>query len=166
MSALRFVIMRVPLTGVSETGKSSLVTELRRRDYIAYDADDDGFTEPLPDGAWGGQLNLVMSLFDQHADRLLFFAGCFDEQVQFSFDVKVLLTAPVEVILERLRTRTTNSFGRSQAERDRVLADMECVIPLLRISADLIVDTTRPMSEVADAVVDAVDSRCPRDSSR
>ena len=71
----------------------------------------------------------------------------------------MLLTAPVEVILERLATRTTNSFGKSQAERDRVLDDMEWVLPLLRISADLIVDTTRPVSEVADAVVDAVASR-------
>ena len=129
---LRFVIMRVLLTGVSGTGKSSLVKELRRRDYVAYDADDDGFTLPLPDGTWGWRLNLVRSLFDQQDGRLLFFAGCSDEQSQFGFDFKVLLTAPVEVILERLATRTTNSFGKSQAERDRVLADMEWVLPLLR----------------------------------
>jgi hypothetical protein len=156
---LRFVIVRVLLTGVSGTGKSALVKELRSRDYVAYDADDDGFTQPLPDGTWGWRLDLVRSLFDQHDDRLLFFAGCSDEQTQFGFDLKVLLTAPVEVILERLWTRTTNSFGKSQLERDRVLADMEWVLPLLRMSADLIVDTTGPVSEVADAVVDAVASR-------
>ena len=46
---LRFVIVRVLLTGVSGTGKSSLVKELRRRGYVPYDADDDGFTHPLPD---------------------------------------------------------------------------------------------------------------------
>ena len=33
---------------------------------------------------------------------LLFFAGCSDEQTKFTFDFKVLLIAPVEVILERL----------------------------------------------------------------
>ena len=156
--------LRVLLTGVSGTGKSSLVKELRSRGYFAYDADDDGFTQPLPDGTWGWRLNLVRSLFDQHGDRLLLFAGCSDEQTQFRFDFKVLLTAPVEVILDRLRARTTNSFGKSQAERDRVLTDMEWVLPLLRISADLIVDTTRPVSEVADAVVDAVASHGGRNT--
>ena len=99
---LRFVIVRVLLTGVSGTGTSALVKQLRSRDYVAYDADDDGFTQPLPDGTWGWRLDLVRSLFDQHDDRLLFFAGCSDEQTQFGFDFKVLLTAPVEVILERL----------------------------------------------------------------
>lgn len=153
--------MRVLLTGVSGTGKSSLVKELRRRDYVAYDADDDGFSQPRPDGSWGWRLSLVRSLFDQHDDWFLFFAGCSDEQTQLGFDLKVLLTAPVEVILERLRTRTTNSFGKAQPERDRVLADMDWVLPLLRTSADIIVDTTKPVSEVADAVIDAVASHGP-----
>jgi dephospho-CoA kinase len=153
---LPLTTMRVLLTGVSGTGKSSLVKELRRRGYVAYDADDDDFTRPRPDGAWGWRLDLVRSLFEQQDDGLLFFAGCSDEQTKFTFDFKVLLSAPVEVILERLRTRSTNSFGKSQLDRDRVLSDMEWVVPLLRDPADLIVDTTTPVSEVADAVVDAV----------
>jgi len=153
------VTVRVLLTGVSGTGKSSLVEELRRRSYLAFDADDDGFTHPLPDGTWAWRLNLVSALFDDHDQRLLFFSGCSDEQTQFEFDFKVLLNAPLQVILDRLRTRTTNTFGKSQIELDRVLADMEWVLPILRRSADLVVDTTMPVGEVADVVVDAVSSR-------
>ena len=151
--------MRVLITGVSGTGKSSLVRELRSRRYNAYDADDDGFTTPLPDGTWCWRSALVQSLFDQHGDGLLFFAGCSDEQTQFDFDFKVLLTAPVDVILERLRTRTTNSFGKPPAERDRVLADMAWVLPVLKAAANLVVDTTRPVAELADAVVNALPTR-------
>ena len=106
--------MRVLVTGISGTGKSSLVKELRRRNYIAYDADDDGFTEPRPDGTWGWRLDLVRSLFDQHNDGLLFFAGCSDEQAMVDFHFKVLLTAPVNVIIERLRRGPQTRLGRRQ----------------------------------------------------
>lgn len=158
---IRFIVMRVLLTGVSGTGKSSLVRELRNRGYSAFDADDDGLTEPRPDGVWGWRVDLVRALFDQHDDDLLFFAGCSDEQAQFEFDFKVLLSAPVEVVLERLLTRSTNSFGKSQDERDRVLDDIAWVVPLLRDSADLVVETTTTVNKVADLVVDAVaDRRC------
>jgi hypothetical protein len=38
---------------MSGAGKSSLVLELRKRGYVAYDADDDGFSEPRQNGRWG-----------------------------------------------------------------------------------------------------------------
>jgi len=155
---IRYIVMRVLLTGVSGTGKSSLVRELRNRGYTAFDADDNGLTEARPDGAWGWRVDLVRALFDQHDDDLLFFAGCSDEQVQFEFGFNVLLTAPVEVVLERLGTRSTNSFGKSQDQRDRVLDDIAWV-PLLRESADLVVETTSTVSKVADVVVNAVADR-------
>jgi shikimate kinase len=148
--------MRVLLTGVSGTGKSSLVKELRRRGFTAFDADDDGYTTPLPDGTWAWRIEPIRSLFDRYGDRLVFFAGCSDEQAVFDFDYKVLLTAPVEVILDRLRLRTTNPFGKTHAERDRVVADMEWVLPLLRASADLVIETTQPTNEVADTVIRSV----------
>ena len=151
--------MRVLVTGLSGTGISSLVKELRRRDYIAFDADDDGFSAQLPDGTWGWRTELIESLFDQYADQLVFFAGCSDEQALFAFDLKVLLTAPVEIMLDRLRLRTTNSFGKTRAERDRVLADMEWVLPLMRASADLVIETTTPIDEVTDTVLGAARSR-------
>jgi len=36
--------MHVLITGMPGTGKSSLVLELRKRGYVAYDADDGGFS--------------------------------------------------------------------------------------------------------------------------
>ncbi len=160
-----FIVMRVLLTGVSGTGKSSLVGELRRRGYAAFDADDDELTQPCPDGTWEWRVDLVRALFDQHDDNLLFFAGCSDEQAQFEFDFKVVLSAPVDVLLERLRTRSTNSFGKSQGERDRVLEDIAWVVPLLRDAADLVVETTTTVSKVADVIVDAVADPRRRPSS-
>jgi hypothetical protein len=83
----------------------------------------------------------------------LFFAGCSEEQAQFGWDLKVLLTAPEEVIVQRLANRATNRYGKSVAERERVLGDLRDVEPRLRLSADVVIDTTQPLARVADRVL-------------
>jgi shikimate kinase len=144
--------MRVLLTGMSGTGKSGLVNELRRRGYAAYDADD-GFSEPRADGRWGWRVELVSELLSTADDRLLFFAGCSEEQIELPFDYRVLLTAPTAVLVDRLRKRTTNRYGRESRELDQVLADLAEVEPLLRRSADLVLTTTIPQSQLADRLL-------------
>lgn len=145
--------MRVLLTGMSGTGKSALVHELRRRGYAAYDADEDGFSEPRENGRWGWRLDAVSELLAPADDRLLFFAGCSEEQIELPFDYRVLLTAPTIVLIGRLRTRTSNSYGRDREERAQVLADLADVEPLLRRSADLVLTTTARVPEIADLLL-------------
>ena len=141
---------------MSGTGKSALIEELRRRGYAAYDADDDGFTSPLGHGGWGWRAELVRELFDAFESQLLFFAGCSDEQGLFDFDLKVLLAAPEAVIVERLQTRASNPYGRRKPELERFLRDLRTVEPVLRSSADLVVDATLPLAQVADRVIEKV----------
>jgi hypothetical protein len=64
-----------------------------------------------------------------------------------------LLTAPRDVLVERLRTRTGNAYGRADDELAQVLADLVEVEPLLRRSADLVLTTTVPTAEIADALL-------------
>ena len=115
--------MRVLLTGMSGTGKSTLVHELRRRGYVAFDADADGFSEPRADGRWGWRAELVAELLARSPDRPSFFAGCSEEQAELPFDYRVLLTAPRSVLVQRLRTRTNNAYGHDSDELSQVLAD-------------------------------------------
>ena len=65
-------------------------------------------------------------------DDLLFFAGCSEEQIELPFDLRVVLTVPEDELMARLRTRTSNAYGRTPAERSQVLADLADVEPLLR----------------------------------
>jgi hypothetical protein len=136
------------------------VQELRRRGYTAYDADDDGFSEPRVDGRWGWRADAVASLLAQIPDGdLLFFAGCSEEQAVMPFDYRVVLTVPEAEMVVRLRTRTSNTYGRKPAEQRQVLADLARIEPLLRRSADLVLSTTAPVVEVADRLLAQVVDR-------
>jgi hypothetical protein len=64
-----------------------------------------------------------------------------------------LLSAPAEVLVERLRTRTTNPYGKDRADVAETLEYLETVEPLLREAATLEVVTTVPVAQVADIVV-------------
>jgi hypothetical protein len=149
--------MRVLLTGMSGTGKSALVHELRHRGHLAYDADEDGFSEPRADGRWGWRAEMVSELLARESD--LFFAGCSEEQRVLPFDYRVLLTAPTPVLVRRLRTRTGNAYGRDGAELSQVLADLAAVEPLLRRSADLVLATTGAPPRVADVLLEHIAGR-------
>jgi hypothetical protein len=85
----------------------------------------------------------------------VFIAGCSEEQATLPWDVRVLLTAARNVLLHRIDSRPGDRFGRTEHERAQVLADLADVEPLLRRSADVIVDTTRPLAEVVQAVLHA-----------
>jgi broad-specificity NMP kinase len=146
--------MRVLITGMSGVGKSALVHELRRRGSQAFDADEDGFSEPRADGRWGWRADAVADLLAQHTDGLLFFAGCSEEQIELPFDYRVLLTVPRPVLVDRLMTRTGNTYGRE--ELAQVLADLDEVEPLLRRSADLVLATTAPPWDVADRLLERI----------
>ena len=92
------------------------------------------------------------------APDLLFFAGCSEEQVTLPFDYRVVLTAPAEILVQRLATRT-KGYGRSAEQRAQILADLADVEPLLRRSADLILVTTEPTPLIADALLGGIAER-------
>jgi broad-specificity NMP kinase len=75
------------------------------------------------------------------------------------FDQIVLLSAPAEVMLERLATRTNNPYGSTEEERAESLHYKETVEPLLRKLATIEIETTAPLDEVVAAVLDHVNGR-------
>jgi shikimate kinase len=84
-----------------------------------------------------------------------------ENQVHFydRFEHVVLLSAPVEVLLQRLRDRTNNPYGKSAAQQAEVEGNVETVEPLLRRGATLELDGRRPVGELADAVERLVSTR-------
>ena len=148
------VVKRVLLTGMSGTGKSSVINALAACGYKAIDTDD-GWCEPQPDGRQRWRENAIDQLLATEDADVLFVAGCEENQVRFHprFDLIILLSAPAEVLVERLVSRTGNSFGKSPSELERVLDDLRAVEPLLRHAADHEIRTVKPLSHVVTEVL-------------
>ena len=145
---------RVLLTGMSGTGKSSVIRALSARGFRAVDTDD-GWCEPLPDGRQRWREDAIGQLLDTEDADVLFVAGCEENQVRFHprFDLIILLSAPAGVLAERLASRTANSFGKAPGELARVLDDLQAVEPLLRKVATHEIRTTRPLADVVAEIL-------------
>jgi dephospho-CoA kinase len=147
-------VKRVLLTGMSGTGKSTVIGALAARGYRAVDTDD-GWCEPLPDGRQRWREDAIEQLLATEGTGVLFVAGCEENQARFHprFDVIILLSAPAGTIAERLASRTGNPYGKAPGELRRVFDDLRHVEPLLRRAADYEVRSTVPVSEVVAAVL-------------
>ncbi len=152
-------VKRVLLTGMSGVGKSSVVVELVALGYKAVDTDD-GWCRPLPDGRQLWSEDAIQALLDTEDTDVLFVAGCEENQVKFHarFDHIVLLSTPLETLVERLATRTNNPFGKAQEQFARFLEDVQTVEPSLRRVANHEVCTTMPLNEVVTTILRLVDA--------
>ena len=152
-------VKRSLLTGMSGTGKSSVIRELVARGYKAIDTDD-GYCEPQPDGRQMWREDAIQALLTTEDAEVLFVAGCEENQAKFhpQFDDIVLLSAPLETLIERLATRTTNPYGKAPEQLRRFLDDVETVEPLLRRVASHEVRTTVSLNDVVTTVLRLVEA--------
>ncbi|WP_394247734.1 AAA family ATPase [Arthrobacter pityocampae] len=139
---------RILVTGMSGVGKTTLLHELIRRGYHGIDTDHDGWV--LPDGTWDEARMLALLA----PERTVVVSGTVENQGRFydRFAAVVLLSAPVEVLIDRVSVRTNNPYGNARAEQAVIRQQVLDVEPLLRRGATLELDGRRPVSELADDV--------------
>ena len=172
---------RVLLTGMSGTGKSTVISDLAARGYQAVDADCDDFSEwvvvdddagtpgsPVEaDRDWVWREDCIQTLLSTADADFLFLSGCAANMGKFlpQFDHVILLSAPDEVIVARLHTRTNNSYGKQPDEVARVLDLRATVEPLLRKGAGYEIDTSAGRAEVVASVLRIVQPQHPAETS-
>jgi dephospho-CoA kinase len=152
-------VSRVLVTGLSATGKSSALAELGRHGYRVVDTDDPGWREYRPyaepadelhRGEWLWVEERMTRLLNSDEARTLFVGGIARNQSMFydGFDAVVLLSAPTDVLLDRVGRRTTNPYGKTPLDRAEILDDLANVEPMLRASCTHELDASRPLDEV------------------
>ncbi len=155
---------------MSGTGKTSVIEELTKRGLTAIDTDSEEWCEwtlePSGDGPsepdWIWREGRMLQLLTASRDGPLFVSGCKSNQGQFYryFDRIVLLSAPLEVMLERIARRTNNPYGKSAEERDQIIRNTREIEPLLRRGASVEFDTsTMTVPEIADRLIALAESQ-------
>ena len=139
---------RVLVTGMSGAGKTTVLDELRRRGHLTVDTDYDGWD--LSDGTW--DVHRMDRLLARHSDVIV--SGTVENQGRFydRFEHVVLLSAPLDVLFERVSSRTNNPYGKTSEQRAEIAGYVQTVEPLLQRGATLQLDGRRPISELADVI--------------
>jgi broad-specificity NMP kinase len=139
--------MKVLITGIAGTGKSSAIKELRVRGYNVIDLDDHtaagwvnkhtGEVAEYREGAgkkwiedhrWQVLTSKLLALFEKFpADQDIYVGGKVasvqTKEISEIFDVIYLLQPKDSVVDVRLESRTTNevNFGKKQEERESII---------------------------------------------
>lgn len=148
--------MRILITGMSGTGKSSALAELERRGFEVVDTDHGGWTVwSHDDDGYVWDEDRIAELLERDRTATLFVSGTVSNQGRFypRFDAVVLLHAPAAVLLERVAQRTTNDYGKSDAERALILRHLAEVEPLLRATCTHEIDAAQPLDVVVEKLV-------------
>ena len=88
------------------------------------------------------------------SDHPVVVSGTVANQVLFydRFAAIVLLSAPLDVLLERVSTRANNPYGRTLGDQQSIRRHVRDIEPLLREGATLELDGRLPVSTLADQI--------------
>lgn len=139
---------RVLLTGMSGAGKSTVLAAVARRGYLTVDTDYDGWE--LPGALWDE--SRMNALLREHATIAV--SGTAQNQGRFydRFEHVIYLRVPLEVLLDRVRTRTTNPYGKTADQQVDITGYVAEVEPLIRRTATLELDGLLPVPVLTDRV--------------
>lgn len=144
-------VRRILVTGMSGTGKSTALAELQRRGFDVVETDGPEFSEwSDEEGGYVWREDRIAELLDRPRETTVYVSGTVSNQGRFypRFDAVVLLSAPAEVLLERIASRSTNDYGKTQAERELILRDLAEAEPPLRATCTHELDASQPVEEV------------------
>jgi dephospho-CoA kinase len=141
---------------MSGTGKSTALAALRRSGFEVVDTDEPGWTEwSDEDGGYIWREDRIAEVLARDREVPLYVSATVSNQGRFypRFDAVVLLSAPAEVLLDRIERRTTNDYGKKDEERDLILGHLTEIEPLLRATCTHEIDATQPIQNVVAELV-------------
>jgi shikimate kinase len=139
---------RVLITGMSGAGKSTLLAAVARRGFRTVDTDYDGWE--VSEARWDEPR--MSALLAEHSTIAV--CGTAENQGRFysRFEHVIYLHVPLEVLLDRVRARSDNPYGKTTAQQADIAKYVAEVEPLIRRTATLELDGLTPVQVLAERV--------------
>ena len=163
------------ITGNAGTGKSSVIRVLQERGFTAYDIDEhpdihafidtkdnsilDNFPEVTSHGSEAFtrydaifKESVLKQLLD--SDKTVFLSGSSTLQAEFYplFHTIFGLVLPLEMLDQRLATRTNNPTGANPADRAYLLNVNDDIEAKLHEAGAVMIDASQPIEKVVDEI--------------
>lgn len=170
--------MRTLITGIAGSGKSTIVSELRRRGYRAIDLDDCGvcvwvnkqtgeqaeYVEGAGKGwieqhRWQVVIPRLIELLDSFPEEDIFVGGKVAsvqvEDIGKVFDVLYLLRPSDPVVRERLGSRTSNkvNFAKTKEEREAITENRAKFEQICYEAGMIVLDNHGSVEEIVDRIL-------------
>jgi thymidylate kinase len=167
------------VTGVSGSGKSAVLAELKRRGHEAYGTDENNLAahyhtvtgakapRDTPVEArtkdwrhyhqWKAPAGKVEALRRKAADKTVFLCGVSANDGEFwdKFTRAFCLYVPPEEIKRRILSRTGNNFGKNPHELNGILEWAAYSKKQYEALGAIIIDATQPIKNVVDDILTA-----------
>lgn len=166
--------MKILLTGISGTGKTTVLAELQKHGYVVIDLDATGMCrwknketgeiteygltgrdhEWLTRHGWYCDIDTLKKLLSCiREDKDVFVAGCSEniEGVAKEFDKVFVLNTEDSVIRNRLNKRSNNHFAKKEEEQDFVLDQSRYLMSKLKDFTE--VDASKTTAEIVDFIL-------------
>jgi len=165
------------ITGIAGAGKSTIKDELRRRGFEAFGTDEDNLAafyhnetgenvgNNVPSSvrteqwrrahSWKVPREAVEELRDRAKDKPIFLCGVVSNDDEFwgLFSQVIALSIDEATLVQRLRDRPNDSYGKLDHELRDVLEWQETAEEAYVKLGAQIVDSTRPLNEVVDEIL-------------
>lgn len=131
--------------------------ELEKRGFQVVDTDEPPWSEWCDEhGGYVWREDVIEERLASENGPTLYVSGTVSNQGRFysRFDAVVLLSAPAEVLVRRIESRTTNDYGKTVEERRLILSHLSEVEPQLRATCTHEIDATLPIPDVVAQLVD------------
>ena len=165
---------KIYITGISGVGKTSIGKELQSRGYTVLDIDlyDLGLClwkdkntgekvrrkgegkEWLDSHEWVCDGEKLKKLIQESAQDVIFAVGITSNQHEYLdfFDNVLLLKCSEETFLNRIESRTDNTYGKEKSEREQILRFYKKFEENLIKNNAIVIDAEKSVSEIADFI--------------
>lgn len=151
-------MQKVLLTGMSGVGKSTILNQLKVEGFLTVDLDNSGWINyDVKEEDYLMDTTKIIDFITLHEKEVVFLAGTTINQIHIYpyLDFVISLTAPLEVMKERIQNRENNPFGKTEDEWSKIVSDKVTFEEQIFKSSDYVISTDKPLQDVLKEIYEA-----------